>query len=519
MPEGHVLEFTGVTKRFGAVTAIDDFSARVEPGVVTGFLGPNGAGKTTSLRILLGLIAPTRGTATIGGKRYAQLAHPLQTVGAALEASSFHPGRTAANHLKVYAQAAGIPSSRIDDALGTVGLADVAGRKVGGFSLGMRQRLGLAYTLLGDPGVLVLDEPSNGLDPEGIRWMRGFLRDLARQGRTVLVSSHLLAEIQQTAEALLIISRGRLVFQGTLGDLTEQDEFATVVDSPDRAALSAALTAAGHTFELLRTGLTVRGADPATIGAVAASAGVALSSLQRRGPALEEVFLALVNGERVHASASGVTPAPASGVAEPAQTVAAPAQTPADDAPTEAEAAVPPAQTETDDAPADESRRSEEDAPAASEESPAVVAAAWDRPDTAADEISDEVDEDEVDEDEEGPAPTAATWDAGQPTTESDLEADRFFAQYDTRDEDSQPEDAATAADRPELAEDAQPEDAATAADQPEDAAAEEPEDAEDPQPESVPEPPADPAPDASPDAETDDDPHADSREEGGEPR
>ncbi|RZI93644.1 MAG: ATP-binding cassette domain-containing protein, partial [Microbacterium sp.] len=305
MPEGHVLEFAGVTKRFGAVTAIDGFSARVEPGVVTGFLGPNGAGKTTSLRILLGLVSATSGTATIGGKRYAQLAHPLQTVGAALEASSFHPGRTAANHLKVYAQAAGIPASRVDEALGTVGLADVAGRKVGGFSLGMRQRLGLAYTLLGDPGVLVLDEPANGLDPEGIRWMRGFLRELARQGRTVLVSSHLLAEIQQTAEALLIISRGRLVFQGTLGDLTEQDEHAVVVDAPDRAALAAALTAAGYAFESLRTGLTVRGADAATIGAVAASAGVALSSLQRRGPALEEVFLALVNGERVHPSAAG----------------------------------------------------------------------------------------------------------------------------------------------------------------------------------------------------------------------
>lgn len=307
MPEGHVLEFAGVTKRFGPVTAVDAFSARVEPGVVTGFLGPNGAGKTTSLRILLGLISATDGSATIGGRRYSELTHPLQTVGAALEASSFHPGRTAANHLKVYAHAAGIPVARVDDALGTVGLADVAGRKVGGFSLGMRQRLGLAYTLLGDPGVLVLDEPSNGLDPEGIKWMRGFLRELARQGRTVLVSSHLLAEIQQTAQAVLIIARGRLVFQGSLGELTEEDERSTLVDAPDREALATALSRAGMSFDLLRTGFTVRGAEPTRVGAVAAGAGVALSSLQRRGPALEEIFLDLVNGVRVHTPAA---PAP-----------------------------------------------------------------------------------------------------------------------------------------------------------------------------------------------------------------
>jgi len=313
MPDGHVLEFTRVTKRFGPVVAVDDFTARVEPGQVTGFLGPNGAGKTTTLRILLGLVGATAGTATIGGRPYRELRHPLQTVGAALEASSFHPGRTAANHLAVYAQAARLPRRRVDEVLGLVGLADVAGRKVGGFSLGMRQRLGLAYTLLGDPGVLVLDEPSNGLDPEGIRWLRGFLRDLASQGRTVLVSSHLLAEVQQTASALLIISRGRLVFQGRDHDLTTEDEFATVVDAPDRAALVAALQHAGLAYEDLRTGLTVRGADAAAVGAIAAAAGVALSSLQRRGPALEEVFLDLVNGARVHPSGARPTAAPVPG--------------------------------------------------------------------------------------------------------------------------------------------------------------------------------------------------------------
>ena len=305
MPEGQVLEFSAVTKRFGAVTAVDGFTARVEPGRVTGFLGPNGAGKTTTLRVLLGLVRPTAGTATIGGVPYATLAHPLQSVGAVLEASSFHPGRTAANHLKVYAQAAGLPASRVDEALGLVGLADVAGRKVGGYSLGMKQRLGLAYALLGDPGVLVLDEPANGLDPEGIKWMRGLLRDLARQGRTVLVSSHLLTEVQQTVDSLLIIATGRLVFQGALEELTDPREFATVVDSPDRAALAGALSAAGVEVQVLRSGLIVRGLDPAGVGRLAADAGIPLSSLQRRGPALEEVFLDLVNGARVHVSAAG----------------------------------------------------------------------------------------------------------------------------------------------------------------------------------------------------------------------
>ena len=305
MPDGQTLEFHSVTKRFGAVTAVDDLSARVEPGVVTGFLGPNGAGKTTSLRILLGLVRATTGRATIGGRRYDQLERPLQTVGAALEASSFHPGRTGAAHLKVYALAAGIPVSRVDETLGLVGLADAAGRKVGGYSLGMRQRLGLAYTLLGDPGVLVLDEPTNGLDPEGIKWIRGFLRELAREGRTVLVSSHLLAEIQQTADALLVIARGRLVYQGSLADLTVADEAATLVDAPDRAALEAALEGAGVAFETRRSGLAVLGMAPAEIGAIAAGAGVALSSLQNRGPALEEVFLDLVSGARTHPSATG----------------------------------------------------------------------------------------------------------------------------------------------------------------------------------------------------------------------
>ncbi len=305
MPQGQVLEFSGLTKRFGAVSAVDGLTARVEPGLVTGFLGPNGAGKTTSLRMLLGLVRPTAGSATIGGRRYAEIERPLQTVGAALEASSFHPGRSAANHLKAYARAASLPLSRVDEVLGLVGLADVAGRRVGGYSLGMRQRLGLATALLGDPGVLVLDEPSNGLDPEGIRWMRSLLRHLAEEGRTVLISSHLLAEVQQTVDALLIISRGRLVFQGGTEDLADPDEYSTVVDSPDREALSRLLDERGIEFQLLRNGFTIRHVEPLEIGTLAAGAGIVLSHLQSKGASLEDIFLELVSGVRTHASAAG----------------------------------------------------------------------------------------------------------------------------------------------------------------------------------------------------------------------
>ncbi|MEH3089867.1 MAG: ATP-binding cassette domain-containing protein [Microbacterium arborescens] len=304
MTSGQVLEFSDVTKRFGPVSAVDGLTARVEPGTVTGFLGPNGAGKTTTLRILLGLISASSGTATIGGRRYRDLRHPLQTVGAVLESSSFHPGRSAAAHLRVYARAAGVPDSRVGEALGIVGLGDVAGRKVGGFSLGMRQRLGLAYALLGDPGVLVLDEPTNGLDPEGIRWIRRFLRDLAAEGRTVLVSSHLLAEVQQSVDALMIITRGRLVYQGGIESVVPPDEIATVVDADDRAALRAAIDAAGYVSDERRTGLAVRGADAPTVGRIAAAAGIPLTALQRKGPAFEEVFLDLVSGARVHPSAA-----------------------------------------------------------------------------------------------------------------------------------------------------------------------------------------------------------------------
>ncbi|MDQ1582142.1 MAG: type transport system ATP-binding protein [Microbacteriaceae bacterium] len=293
MPTGLPIEFAGVTKRFGQVTAVTDLSFTVEPGRVTGFLGPNGAGKTTTLRMLLGLVRPTSGTATIGGVPYAQLPSPLTTVGAALEAASFHPGRSARNHLLVYAHAARIDASRVAAALRKVGLTDYADRRVGGYSLGMRQRLGLAFTLLGDPGVLVLDEPINGLDPEGIKWIRGFLRELADEGRTVLVSSHLLSEVQQSVDEVVIIAKGELVHRGTLSSL-DTSTVTVLVDAPDRAALSAALRTVGLDFTMVSGGFLVSGAEASEVGHVAFVAGVELNSLHRQRSGLEESFLALV---------------------------------------------------------------------------------------------------------------------------------------------------------------------------------------------------------------------------------
>jgi ABC-2 type transport system ATP-binding protein len=216
-----VIEVRGLTKRFGPVLAVDRLSFAVEPGEVVGFLGPNGAGKTTTLRMLLGLVRPDAGTATINGRSYQDLSEPLHQVGAVLEASSFHPGRTARNHLRVQALAGEADRSRIDDVLELTGLTDAADRRVGGFSLGMRQRLGLATALLTDPELLILDEPTNGLDPEGVRWLRDLLRGMAAEGATVLVSSHILAEVAHTVDSVVILDRGRLVAQSSLADLTD----------------------------------------------------------------------------------------------------------------------------------------------------------------------------------------------------------------------------------------------------------------------------------------------------------
>jgi ABC-2 type transport system ATP-binding protein len=295
MESGIPIEISGLSKHFGPVTAVEDLSFTVEPGRVTGFLGPNGAGKTTTLRVLLGLVRASAGTATFGGTAYHDLPRPLETIGAALDAD-FHPGRTARNHLRVYATAAGLPVSRVPAVLEQVGIAEFADRRVGGYSLGMRQRLSLAYTLLGDPGVFVLDEPINGLDPEGIKWIRGFLRRLAGEGRTVLVSSHLLSEVQQSVDEVVIISKGRLVKTGTLASLELDAEPRTIIDSPDRPALATALDAAGLEYTEGRHGFIVDEPDPGRVGHAAFVGGIEVSALHRLKSGLEESFLSLVNG-------------------------------------------------------------------------------------------------------------------------------------------------------------------------------------------------------------------------------
>ncbi|WP_261166912.1 ABC transporter ATP-binding protein [Microbacterium sp. Marseille-Q6965] len=305
MADGKVLEFTGVTKVFGDVAAVSDLTARIEPGSVTAFLGPNGAGKTTTLRILLGQLKPSSGQATIGGVPYARIPSPARTVGWVGEAEmAYRPRRTAVRHLTGVAKSAGVPVARVREVLDLVGLADVADMRIGGYSLGMRQRLSVAQALLGDPGVLVFDEPANGLDPEGIRWMRLLMRSLADEGRTVLMSSHLLSEVQQIADRVLIMSNGNLVFNGGIEQLAEVEAPVVAVDSPDRAALSTLLRERGFDCEVLRSGLNVRGASAEEIGRLAASAGIALSTLHQRTPSLEDVFLDLVSGRRSQQTAA-----------------------------------------------------------------------------------------------------------------------------------------------------------------------------------------------------------------------
>jgi len=289
-----------LTKRFGAVSAVDGLGFTVEPGWVTGFLGPNGSGKTTTLRMILGLVTPTSGEARINGARYAELDAPGRTVGAVLEAQGFHPARSGRAHLRVVAAALGVPDRRVDEVLGLVGLADVAGRTVGGWSLGMKQRLALAAALLGDPRVLVLDEPANGLDPEGIAWLREFLRGFARQGRTVLVSSHLLAEVEQGVDHLVVIDDGRCVYQGGLEQLRGAGRARVLVRCPDPVRLARALAAAGVVeIDTLPDGrLGVGGVDAARVGDVALAAGVAVHGLVEERVDLEQVFLQLVSGAR-----------------------------------------------------------------------------------------------------------------------------------------------------------------------------------------------------------------------------
>jgi ABC-2 type transport system ATP-binding protein len=293
-----VIEISGLTKTFGAVRAVDDLSCTVAPGRVTGFLGPNGAGKTTTLRCLLGLVTPTSGSATFDGTPYARLADPTGTVGAALEAIGFHPGRTGRDHLRVLAKAAGLPARRVEEVLAQVGMTETATRRAGEYSLGMRQRLQLAAALLGDPDVLVLDEPANGLDPEGIAWLRGFLRHRADSGGTVLVSSHVLSEVEQTADDVVILARGRLVASGSLAELAA-DGRPVLVRTPDVHRLETALARLpAVTIERDgRDGLVVRGASTVDVGRAALAAQVELHELRERGSDLEHVFLSLVEGD------------------------------------------------------------------------------------------------------------------------------------------------------------------------------------------------------------------------------
>jgi ABC-2 type transport system ATP-binding protein len=286
------IELQGVTKRFGTTIAVDDLTASVGPGSITAFLGPNGAGKTTTMRMLLGLVSPTAGAATIDGRHYCDLAEPVREVGALLEASGFHPGRTAIDHLRALAVAARLPSAAPRRALAEVGLASEGERRVGAFSLGMRQRLGLAAAILGDPRVLVLDEPANGLDPQGIRWLRGYLRRLAEEGRTVFVSSHVLAEVEQIADEVLMIARGHLVRAGSLADLRAEAGVVTGVRSPEIDRLRTLLEAAGYGVRSVAQDELVVDGPPEVVGELAAERQIVLHGLFETG-GLEDAFIRL----------------------------------------------------------------------------------------------------------------------------------------------------------------------------------------------------------------------------------
>jgi ABC-2 type transport system ATP-binding protein len=292
-----LIDVEGLSKRFGKTQAVAGLSFRVEPGTITGFLGPNGASRSTTLRSVLGLVRPDAGSATVLGVPYAELDRPLERVGAVLEASEVHPGRSGRNHLRVQAAAARLPASRVDEVLALVELSSAGRRRVKGYSLGMRQRLGLATALLGDPEALVLDEPANGLDPAGIRWLRDLLRTLAAEGRTILVSSHVLAEVAQTADRVVIIHRGRLVQQGTIAEVLAGAQGATRVRSPEVGRLRELLAAAGATSSEVGADLVATDLAPERVGEIAAANGVVLHELAVEQATLEEVFLELTDGE------------------------------------------------------------------------------------------------------------------------------------------------------------------------------------------------------------------------------
>ncbi|MBG6086406.1 ABC transporter ATP-binding protein [Actinomadura viridis] len=305
-----MIEVRGLTKRFGGITAVDELTFTVRPGVVTGFAGPNGAGKTTTMRMILGLAAPSGGTVSVNGRRYAGSPAPMREVGALLDARAVHGGRRAFDHLLCLAQSNGIPRRRVDEVLGLVGLAAASRRRVGTFSLGMAQRLGIAAALLGDPGVLVFDEPVNGLDPEGITWIRGLMRGLAGEGRAVLVSSHLLTEMALTADHLIVLGRGRLVADASVEELTRSRAPRTVrVRTPRSEELARRLAATGATVRPENDGvLIVGGMDAAEIGTLAAAHEVPLYELTPRQASLETLFMELTRDSAEYVTAEGTAP-------------------------------------------------------------------------------------------------------------------------------------------------------------------------------------------------------------------
>jgi ABC-2 type transport system ATP-binding protein len=289
-----VVEVRELSKRFGGVAAVNNLSFEIEAGRVTGFLGPNGAGKSTTLRALLGLVRPSAGSATFGGRRYDELERPSTQVGAVLEDASFHPGRSARNHLRILAVTGRHPARRVGEVLSAVGLSDAADRPVKGYSMGMRQRLAIAGALLGDPRVLILDEPTNGLDPPGIAWLRGLVREQADGGRAVLVSSHVLAEVAQSVDDVVVVAGGELRAHGTLDAVLGGDDGpATEVRAQDPVRLSGALERRGHQVERDGDVLHVLGAGPAEVGAIAGDERVAVLGLAPRARSLEDAFMAL----------------------------------------------------------------------------------------------------------------------------------------------------------------------------------------------------------------------------------
>jgi ABC-2 type transport system ATP-binding protein len=302
-----MITLTDVTKRYGTTVAVDHLSFEVRPGEVTGFLGPNGAGKSTTMRMVVGLDAPTSGHVTVDGHPYRDLRFPLRHVGALLEAKAIHPGRSARDHLRWLADANHIDRRRVDEVLELVGLADVASRRSGGFSLGMGQRLGIATALLGDPGTLLLDEPVNGLDPEGVRWIRRLLRSLADEGRSVLISSHLMSEMALTADRLIVVGRGRLIAEGSVDDIVRRSSTGHVrVDSAEPERLRVLLVGRGADVEVQADGaFAVTGLAARDVGTIAAAAGIALYELSSQSASLEEAFMELTRDAVQYTTSQG----------------------------------------------------------------------------------------------------------------------------------------------------------------------------------------------------------------------